>query len=202
MHRLGRAVRGLLLVGSLLGGSAIASAGEDSEIYRWVDEQGHVHFSETPPAHSPAGQWQGPERSRLQILPPSERSRPATRQLRELERARTRSLAIEPQTGGTRRRAGQDPCRTARAHLQSIERAEAEVSRIEAQIEAKENDPVMRSSSRCTRTASSDCRHFSYDREDALEKLARELEKARDKLERAEAARRHAGFVPQGCPGT
>lgn len=64
------------------------------DVYRWVDEQGRVHFSSTPPPGQRARKWEGEKRDEINVVgdrvnAPPARVRPRSRTGRGVPGART-----------------------------------------------------------------------------------------------------------------
>ena len=103
------------LAGGVLAGPAAA------EVYRWVDEQGKVHFGDRPPATAPAEALDldvppavdGPDRGRM------ERQR---RFLDVTEEERRREAAARREAQAERERRAEN-CRRARDNLARVRRA-------------------------------------------------------------------------------
>jgi len=113
-HAMKKALVGLTAMLSI-GAGALAQAA----MYKWVDAQGKVQYTQTPP---PAGQFK-----ELKPGPPPQAPEEAERQLKQLlerqrESAKQRERAAENQEADERRQAQQDRlCGQAEKHLAVLE---------------------------------------------------------------------------------
>jgi hypothetical protein len=172
-----------LVVLGVLGVLALdASAGE---IYRWVDAQGNVHFSDEPPPHQAGSEWQPEADGTFQVVPqepPAPRATPP----RARVPAPARPAAAKPPQQARKGGATQQEWRR---RSQAIER---EVSGIEKQLEALDEGPlVVHRSSRQN--------GVWWDQENTAQRrarLERELEQANRDLEKLQDKARRAGVPP------
>ncbi len=224
--RAGRAVR--LCVGVLvcvLGPmSAARVQADDSRIYRWVDANGQVHFSETPPNGSAAREW-AEKSDRVQVVPSKRVPDPeTTRQsgtqtnsdlARDVFLGRVpQSLSPVEQPSRASSKASrptatdhddEDACRGAIQWRDAIERQEARIEALEASLERTRDSDVMLRTTQCARERSwnsaTPCQSTTFNREKAVEDLEDQIERAEEQLRRMEEDARNA-TSPQGCPGT
>jgi hypothetical protein len=162
----------------LLGPAALPCTASADEMYRWIDAQGNLHLSETPPPGQAAEPWEPAEKSAIQQTLPT----PAPpREQRTARQAPAAQEAPEKVAGQT-----EDEWRQrALEHQQRIEQLEHQIEQVEA-------GPDFHST------------HFSRNgyadsgtsKQAVLMGLRAELERAQSHLESFEEHARTAGVPP------
>lgn len=165
---------------------AIPCASVAGEIYRWVDAEGNVHFSETPPASAHAREWEKPDDGRVTIF---ERDRPPLSTPPAPQQDRTPPPA-SPQTS----RQSDKPEKIAgkyewqwRKEARSLE---TKVESLEEQLESAKD------SSLSGFPSSMASARFDARKQERIERLEGQIEAAEDRLELFEDDARQSGVPP------
>ena len=154
-----------------LSGPALAEG-----IYRWVDDDGNVHFSETPPpGPSGAEEWKRPARDRITRVPDGMNA-----PVHRLDRPRARDIPEPTQIEGRSESAWRSQALGFTRKLEKLE------ERLERQ---KDRSPTgFRSSLSAAR--------YEARKEARIEALKREIEQAERALDDFEDLARQAGVPP------
>ena len=167
-------VSGFLLSGVL----ALSGASVAGEIYRWVDKDGNVHFSENPPPSARASKWKKPETNRVTIL---ERQQPPAS-----PRGSTASSPVPPP---------EEPDTIAGKYewqwRRDAQQLQSRIDSLEEQLDEAEDSSL---SGFPSSWASS---RFDARKAKRIERLEAQIEEAEEKLETFEDQARLAG-VPRG----
>jgi hypothetical protein len=185
-------IRAALCLALALANSGPALA--DSKVYRWLDENGQVHMTATPPpegalpAPPPAA---APQSFGTQVEVETETQPGAG----EEPAAAPPAPAVPPAARAVDR--DEDPCAGHAAEIEAWLAAERQLPRLQAVIERIEADPVHASATEsCPRY--SPCTYSSFTREEELRRANEELRQAEEKVADAEA-RAHQSGTPDRC---
>jgi hypothetical protein len=190
--------RFVFLAALLLAAGPTAQA-EEEQIYKWIDENGQVHFTATPPPRNARPIAAKPQEKRpVQVVPMPASPQPrsiAPSLVRPKEPAR--DLRVQSPKQKTSERIN---CGRYEGPLERVRRAQREVNSLESKIERLENDIVSSSSTSCTERAErlGQCREGYFDRDQSLQEARAKLDAAEDELADAEADVR-AAEVPREC---
>ena len=188
-------IRAALCLALALANSGPALA--DSRVYRWLDENGQVHITATPP---PAGaQPAPPSAAAPQSYGTQVEVEPETQSApREEPPAPPPVLPVPPVPPAARAAdRDEDPCAGHAAEIEAWLAAERKLPPLQAAIERIEADPVQASATEsCPRY--SPCTYSSFTREEALRRANEELHQAEEKVADAEA-RAHQSGTPDRC---
>lgn len=185
-------IRAALCLALALANSGPAQA--DSRANRWLDENGQVHITATPPPEGarpapPLGA--APQSFGTQVEVETE-TQPAARE------EPPQAPAVPPVPPAVRAAdRDEDPCAAHSAEIAAWLAAERKLPTLEAAIERIEADPVQASATEtCPRY--SPCTYSSFTREEALRRANEELRQAEEKVADAEA-RAHQTGTPDRC---
>jgi len=184
---------------------ALANSGPalaDTRAYRWLDEEGNVHITATPP---PDGARPAPPpvrpvpppvpRDPVQVVPETGAGRP-TETEPALSTPPAPRLPTPPVPAAAAVSDG-DSCAKFETEISAWLDARRKVARVEAQIERIESNPVQATTSEvCPRY--SPCFQESYVRDEELRRANDELAAAEDRVGDLEEAAHKAG-VPDRC---
>ena len=174
---------------------------EEEPIYKWLDENGQVHFTATPPPRNARPiaakpQQKGP----IQIVPIPQSPKPAS-SARRTTHPKDRPR-IDPRTGQSASPQASEriDCGRHAEGIQRVRSAQQTVSDLEQSIERLENDAVSSSRTSCNSRGErlGVCSDSSYNRDRELARTRERLTAAEDGLADAEAELRAEG-VPREC---
>jgi len=187
-------IRAALCLALALANSGPALA--DSRVYRWLDDNGQVHITATPP---PAGAKPAPAPAAPQSFGTQVEVEPETQPGGGDEPPAAPPAPPAPPVPPAARAAvrDEDPCAGHEAEIAAWLAAERQLPRLQAVIEGIEADPVQASATEsCPRY--SPCTYTSFTREEELRRANEELRQAEEKVADAEA-RAHQMGTPDRC---
>ena len=186
---------------------ALANSGPavaDSRVYRWLDDEGKVHITATPPPDGalPAPAPERPtappaERDRFQVVPETgaASAAPSAPEDAAVPEAKPPAPSAPPAAAAPET----DSCLKYEKEISAWLDARRKVTRLEAQIERIESNPVQASATEsCPRYNSNPCHFEAYSRDEALRRANDDLSAAEDRVGDVEEAAHKAG-VPDRC---
>jgi len=185
----GRRVALIALLAGALGVPPCSSLAD--EVYRWVDDQGRVHFSSTPPPRKRVEAWAGDGRQRIQIAPETSATGERAEQARR-PAPRSGPLLGKRIETRSRRASKQSADATGEARWRS------EANRLQADIERLENQLLATEEGAEFFEAKYEDGHriHSENKSSRTDRLRHEIEQAQERLDAFEDKAREAGVPP------